>query len=246
MMESVLILGAKSDIGKALAREYARHGYDLILAARDAGTALRDFASDLRIRSQRNVILRSLDILSVEAHEDFYFSLGKRPAGVISVIGYMGDQTAASKDFREFKRITDTNYTAVACFLNVVANDFQRRRKGFIIGISSVAGDRGRKKNYIYGASKAALSAYLSGLRARLYPYGVHVMTVKPGFVKTRMTMAMKLPPILTATPEDAARQIYTAQRKGQDIIYVKGRWRLIMGIIRLIPERIFKAYCNF
>jgi short-subunit dehydrogenase len=110
-----------------------------------------------------------------------------------------------------------------------------------MVGISSVAGDRGRKSNYIYGAAKAALTAYLSGLRNRLYELQVHVMTVKPGFVATKMTEGMDLPEKLTALPEEVARDIFSAQQKGKDVLYTKWMWRWVMLIIRNIPEFQFK-----
>jgi hypothetical protein len=125
---------------------------------------------------------------------------------------------------------------------NIIANDFEKRRSGFIVGISSVAGDRGRKSNYIYGSAKAALTAYLSGLRNRLYDAQVHVMTVKPGFVATKMTEGMDLPEKLTAQPEEVAKDIYKAQQKSKDVLYTKSIWRFIMMIITAIPEWKFKG----
>ena len=117
----------------------------------------------------------------------------------------------------------------------------EKEKRGFIVGVSSVAGDRGRKANYIYGSAKAGFSAYLSGLRNRLYESGVHVLTVKPGFVNTKMTEGLDLPPKLTAQPEDVAKDIYRAQQKGKDVLYTKGIWRLVMLIIKYIPEFMFK-----
>jgi len=122
-----------------------------------------------------------------------------------------------------------------------VYNDFEKRKSGFIIGISSVAGDRGRKSNYIYGSAKAALTAYLSGLRNRLYVANVHVLTVKPGFVATKMTEGMDLPEKLTAQPEAVAEDIYRAQQKNKNVLYTKWIWRWVMLIIKVIPEWKFK-----
>jgi len=239
-MSFVLVIGAKSDIAKATAREYAKHGYDLCLAARNA-QELEAFANDLTIRTQRSVSTIELDILDYDTHQNFYDQMGEKPAGVIVAVGYLGDQMRAQSDFQEAKRIIDTNYTGVVSLLNIIADDFERRGNGFIVGISSVAGDRGRKSNYIYGSAKAALSAYLSGLRHRLDAAKVHVMTVKPGFVATKMTEGMELPSKLTAQPEEIAADIYMAQQKRQDVLYTKWMWRYIMLIIRHIPERLFK-----
>jgi len=160
---------------------------------------------------------------------------------VISAVGYLGEQDRAQSDFREAKKIIDTNYAGVVSLLNIIANDFEKRKNGFIVGISSVAGDRGRKSNYIYGSAKAALTTYLSGLRNRLYDANVQVLTVKPGFVATKMTEGMALPEKLTAQPEEVAEDIYKAQQKGRNVLYTKWMWRWVMLIIKSIPEFLFK-----
>jgi len=239
-MSYILIIGAKSDIAKASAREYAKHGYDLCLAARNSDE-LKEFADDVTVRTQRMVKLVELDILDYKSHQAFYDTLEEKPLGVISAIGYLGEQGKAQTDFNEAKQIMDTNYTGVVSLFNIIANDFEHRRSGFMVGISSVAGERGRKSNYTYGSAKAALTAYLSGLRNRLYDAQVHVMTVKPGFVATKMTEGMGLPEKLTAQPEEVAEDIYNAQQKGKNVLYTKWMWRWMMLIIRNIPEFQFK-----
>lgn len=239
-MSYVLIIGAKSDIAKATAREYAKNGYDLYLAARNS-EELEAFAQDVVTRTQKTVKLLELDILDYKSHQAFYDQLEEKPLGAISAIGYLGEQEKAQTDFDEAKQIMDTNYTGVVSLFNIIANDFEKRRSGFIIGISSVAGDRGRKSNYIYGSAKAALTAYLSGLRNRLYDAQVHVLTVKPGFVATKMTEEMDLPEKLTAQPEEVAEDIYNAQQKNKNVLYTKWMWRWVMLIIRNIPEFQFK-----
>jgi hypothetical protein len=240
-MAYVLIIGAKSDIAKATAREYARHGYDLYLVARQSDE-LETLSQDLHIRYQRNVQSFELDILDYKSHAVFYQSLREKPEGVICAVGYLGNQQKAQADFGESQKIIHTNFTGVASLLNIIGDDFEKRKTGFIVCISSVAGDRGRKSNYIYGSAKAALTAYLSGLRNRLHDTGVPVLTVKPGYVHTRMTMGMKLPEKLTAQPEDVAEDIFRAQQKGKDVLYTKWLWKWIMLIIRFIPERKFKG----
>ncbi len=239
-MSYILIIGAKSDIAKATAREYAKHGYDLYLAAREADT-LEAFANDVTVRTQRVVKLVELDILDYQSHQAFYEQLEEKPLGIISAIGYLGEQEKAQSDFDEARRIMETNYTGVVSLLNIVADDFEQRRSGFIVGISSVAGDRGRKSNYIYGSAKAALTAYLSGLRNRLYGAQVHVLTVKPGFVATKMTEGMDLPEKLTAQPDEVAEDIYKAQQKNRNVLYTRWMWRWVMLIIKTIPEFQFK-----
>src|SRR5690606_97752 len=140
----------------------------------------------------------------------------------------------------ETLRTINTNYTGAVSILNIIAADYALQKKGCIVGISSVAGERGRQSNYIYGSAKAGFTAYLSGLRNKFYDKGVHVVTVLPGFVHTKMTENLDLPKLLTAQPEDVARSIYTAVQKKKNIIYVKWFWRWIMCIIKLIPEPIF------
>jgi short-subunit dehydrogenase len=239
-MSYILIIGAKSDIAKAIAREYAKNGYDLYLAARNV-EELKELSQDIIIRTQKKVKLVELDILDYESHQTFYENLDEKPLGVISAVGYLGEQGKAQSDFNETRKIIDTNYTGIVSLFNIIANDFEKRRNGFIVGISSVAGDRGRKSNYIYGSAKAAFSTYLSGLRNRLYDAQVDVLTVKPGFVATKMTEDMDLPEKLTAQPEEVANDIYKAQQKRKNILYTKWIWKWIMLIIRNIPEFQFK-----
>ena len=135
----------------------------------------------------------------------------------------------------------DANFTGAVSILNIAANDMVEKKSGTIVGISSVAGERGRMSNYIYGSAKAGFTAYLSGLRNRLQKVGVHVLTVKPGFVQTKMTEGLPLPKPLTALPEQVAKGIIKAVKKGTNEVYILGIWRLIMLIIRTIPEFVFK-----
>jgi len=239
-MSYVLIVGAKSDIAKAIAKEYAKQGYDLYLAARNT-CEFEAFASDIAVRTQKTVKTIELDILNYQSHQRFYDQLEEKPVGSIIAVGYLGNQEKAQSDFNEAKRIMDTNYTGIVSLLNIIANDFEQRKSGFIVGISSVAGDRGRKNNYIYGSAKAALTTYLSGLRNRLCDAQVQVLTVKPGFVATKMTEGMNLPKKLTAQPEEVAKDIYKAQQKGKNVIYTKWIWRWVMLMIKMIPEWKFK-----
>ena len=240
MMSYVLIIGAKSDIAKAVARKYAENGFNLYLATRKP-SELEEFASDIKMCTQRDLKCVELDILDYPSHEVFYEALEEKPLGVISAVGYLGEQEKAQGDFKKAREIIDTNYTGVVSLFNIIANDFEKRKSGFIVGISSVAGDRGRKSNYLYGSSKAALTAYLSGLRNRLCDVNVHVLTVKPGFVFTKMTEGMDLTEKLTAQPEEVAESIYKAQQQRINVLYVKWMWRWIRLFIRSIPEWKFK-----
>lgn len=239
-MSFVLIIGAKSDIAKEVAKVYAKNGYNLYLAGRNI-QELKGFAGDIQIRNNVEVKLKEFDITDFENHEEFYKSLEPKPFGVIVASGYMAEQKECERDWSKAFNTINVNFTGAVSILNFIANDFELRKSGFIIGVSSVAGDRGRKANYIYGSSKAAFSAYLSGLRNRLFESGVHVLTVKPGFVRTKMTQGLDLPAKLTAQPEEVARDIFNAQQNGKDVLYTKSIWRLIMLIIKLIPEWKFK-----
>ena len=239
-MSYILIVGAKSDIAKAIAIKYAHNGYDLYLAARKV-IKLEAFAKDIAVRTQQKVKTVELDILDYNNHQHFYNKLKEKPLGLITAVGYLGDQEKAQSNFYESKQIIDNNYTGIVSLMNIVANDFEQRKVGFIIGISSVAGDRGRKSNYIYGSAKAALTSYLSGLRNRLFDKHVQVLTVKPGFVDTKMTKGMNLPEKLTASPIEVAKDIFSAQQRGSSIVYTQNKWKYIMFIIKMIPEFIFK-----
>lgn len=239
-MGYILIVGAKSDIAKAVARKYAEEGHNLYLAARRSNE-LNGFASDVAIKTQREVKCIDLDILDYGSHQVFYDSLPEKPQGIVTAVGYLGDQERSQADFDEAKLIIDSNYTGLVSFINVVANDFETKKRGFIIGISSVAGDRGRKSNYTYGSAKAAFTAYLSGLRNRLHEANVQVLTVKPGFVATQMTEGLDLPKKLTGQPKEVAKDIYKAQLKGKNVVYTKWMWKWIMTIIKCIPEWQFK-----
>lgn len=239
-MDFLLILGATSEVARAVAHEYARNGYHLYLAARD-DCRLEADASDLKIRYGVEVRPVAFDATDCLSHKAFYAALDPKPAGVVWVVGCLGDQEKARHDFEEAQKVIDTNFSGCVSILNIIADDFERRQRGFLVGVSSVAGDRGRQSNYIYGSAKAGVTAYLSGLRNRLHRSGVPVLTVKPGFVHTRMTAGMDLPPLLTAQPREVARDILRAQRKKQDVLYTRWFWRFIMLVILHIPERIFK-----
>lgn len=240
MKGNVLLLGATSDIARALAAKFASEKYSVTLAARDH-QRLEIMAADLHIRYKVPVYNVFFDALDFRSHEQFYQALPQIPDVVICVFGLLGDQLRGQEDWKECALILDSNYTGAVSVLNVVASDFERRQRGVIVGISSVAGDRGRQSNYLYGSAKAGFTAYLSGLRNRLFRSGVHVVTVKPGFMKTRMIEGMKTPGPLTAEPEVVANHIFKATLKRKNVVYVLPVWQLIMLIIRLIPEGIFK-----
>lgn len=236
----ILILGANSNIAIATAHRFAQDGSSIYLASRNV-TELNKEASNLQIRYGVKVKVKYFDALDFKSHSNFYKDLSPKPEGVILAFGVLGDQKKQQKEFELAKLALDTNFMAAVSVLEPVASDFEQRKSGFIVGISSVAGDRGRASNYIYGSSKAGLSVYLEGLRHRLFKSNVHVLIVKPGFVATKMTANMDLPQRLTAEPNQVANAIYKGVSKKKNTIYIKSIWRYIMMIIRLIPESIFK-----
>jgi decaprenylphospho-beta-D-erythro-pentofuranosid-2-ulose 2-reductase len=237
---SVLILGARSDIARACARRFAQAGHPLQLAAR-APEGLAEDAADLRLRGAPGVTLHAFDVLDTAAFETFLDTLPALPDVVICAIGLMGDQGESQINPAAAAAVMRSNFEGPAAILGLLATRMEGRGRGVIVGISSVAGQRGRASNYVYGAAKAGFTAYLSGLRNRLSKGPVHVVTVLPGFVATRMTEGMDLPARLVAQPEEVADAIYRAVTKRRDVIHVRPIWWLIMAIIRALPERVFK-----
>jgi decaprenylphospho-beta-D-erythro-pentofuranosid-2-ulose 2-reductase len=239
-MPTVLILGAGSDMAVALARHFGKEKYHVQLAGRNL-PALQALQTDLQIRYGITAKSYAFDALDFNSHRSFYDGLDIKPDITICVFGYLGNHQVAQTNWTETSKIIHSNYTGAVSILNIVAEDYAKKRQGTIVGISSVAGERGRQSNYLYGSAKAGFTAYLSGLRNYLFQYGVHVMSVQPSFVYTKMTEDLKLPPLLTATPAQVASAIAKAIQKKKNVLYVKWMWRYIMFIIKSIPEPIFK-----
>ena len=242
--KTVVIAGALSSVGRAIADQFARRGFSILLAGRDVDE-LKCLADDIKVRHEVSCSVRFFDALDFASHGGFLDqcveSFGNTPGGVVYCAGYMADQELAQMDFATAKRTLDTNLSGAVSLLEKFAALFEECGSGFIAALSSVAGDRGRKSNYINGAAKAGLTAYLSGLRNRLYSANVQVITIKPGFMDTAMTWGMPLPAPLTASPEAAAKAMVKAILRGANVIYVPFFWRWIMMIIRYIPEWQFK-----
>jgi decaprenylphospho-beta-D-erythro-pentofuranosid-2-ulose 2-reductase len=239
-MPTVLILGATSDMGFAIAKKFAAEKYTIQLAGRNT-SQLEPLRSDLQIRYEVSCTIHSFDAVNFHTHDSFYKSLQPAPDVTICVVGYMNDNEKVINDQSETLKTIHTNYTGPVSILNIVAADYAVRKQGTIAGISSVAGMRGRQSNYLYGSAKAGFTAYLSGLRNKLFHDNVHVVTVLPGFVYTKMTAHLNLPKLLTAQPQDVGNAVYDAVRKKKNIIYVKWFWRWIMLIIVSVPEFVFK-----
>lgn len=238
--KTALVLGATSDIGRAIARHLAAQGYGLRLAARDAEQLARE-AEDIAIRHQVPVSRHVFDVLAPETFADLFDGLESLPELAVCTVGLLIEQSETVIDMAAAERVMTTNYLGPARLLAELANRFEARGSGTIVGISSVAGDRGRGSNYVYGSAKAGFTAFLSGLRNRLAERGVHVVTVKPGFVYTRMTESRDVPARLTASTQEVAEAVWRAVERRRDVIYVRPAWRLIMSVIVLIPEAIFK-----
>ncbi|GAB4346435.1 MAG: SDR family oxidoreductase [Gammaproteobacteria bacterium] len=241
-MSGVLILGATSAIARGCAHALAARGHALYLAGRDRDE-LKRLASDLEVRYGIRVGYGRCDVLAVKQHERFVDAVMEHLGGLQGVVSAVGDLGDPEKDMRDPEAVVrriQSNFAGVAALLTVCANRLEERGEGFIIGITSVAGDRGRQSNYPYGAAKGGLSLFLQGLRNRLHPSGVRVLTIKPGFVDTAMTYGM--PGLfLVADPASVGARIVRALEGRTDVVYVPWFWRYIMLVIRAIPEPLFK-----
>lgn len=239
-MPTVLLLGATSEMAMAIAQKFGSEKYDIQLAARDI-EQIKPLQSDIAIRYNVACTLHSFNATAFETHETFFLQLSPMPDITICVFGYLGENEKAMSHWQENEAIIQTNYTGAVSILNIVATRYMSVGKGTIVGISSVAGERGRQSNFMYGSAKAGFTAYLSGLRNRLYREGIHVVTVLPGFVYTRMTEELNLPKLLTAKPQEVGAAVYKAVQLKKNVIYIRWFWRWIMLIIKLIPEPVFK-----
>ena len=237
--KSVLILGSRSDIGLAIAHRFASEGHPLQLAIRNA-EADEATKTDIEIRHGVKVTLHEFDVLATNTHQHFVDSLPEMPEIAICVVGLLGSQSLSEHDIHEAIKVIRSNFEGPSTILAILANRFEARGSGTIVGISSVAGERGRATNYVYGSSKAGFTAFLSGLRNRMTSKNVHVVTMVPGYVRTKMTRHLKLPQLFTSDPVDIANLVYAAVASRKDIVYSKW-WFWITAIIRIIPERLFK-----
>jgi short-subunit dehydrogenase len=238
----VLILGATSAIAEAVARSLAASGSELFLVGRNR-ERLAAVADDLRVRSGARVEREVADLDRLEDHEALVARADAWLGGIDLALvahGLLGDPDATRRDGNAAARVLHTNLVSPASLLTSVANRMEARGSGVIVALSSVAGDRGRQSNYPYGAAKGGLSIFLQGLRNRLARSGVHVLTVKLGFVDTPMTAALPKNP-LYARPEAVAAGILRAVRSRRDVVYLPWFWRWIMGAVRAVPERAFK-----
>jgi short-subunit dehydrogenase len=238
----IMIIGATSALAHETAKHFARNGAELFLVGRSS-EKLEVVASDLKVRGARRIETCLLDLGDLARHRELWdralAALGELDVLLIAY-GTLGDQLKCELSVEETLREFNNNCTSVISLLTLSANYFEQRRRGCIAVISSVAGDRGRKSNYVYGTAKAALTTFLQGLRNRLSSSGVTVVTVKPGFVATPMTAHMKRG-LLMADGQTVGQGIYEAVMKRKDVVYLPWFWQPIMFIVKSIPESLFK-----
>lgn len=245
-MKHALVIGATSDIGIHIATSLAKKGFSLSLTGRNK-KKLEELNKELKSQfSNTTVATYLLDVTDFSSHNIFYESLPTKPSIVFFVAGYYEDQTKARTAQEELLKTINTNYSGIVSLINIFSLEMEQKGNGTIVAISSVAGERGRQLNYIYGSAKAGLTTYLSGLRSLLFSKGVHICTIQLGPVYTKMSEGHKLIPWLTLQPESAAELIVNAGLKNKDLIYIRWPWRWIMFGIRIIPEWIFKRLPPF
>lgn len=241
-MQKTLIIGATSAIAEACAKRFAAQGHSLFLLARNS-ERLESLAQDLRVRGAKAVHCTTFEANALDSHQALLERVKIELGGLDQVLiahGTLGDQRACEQSVELTLQELQTNALSVISLLTLLANHFEQQRHGCIAVISSVAGDRGRQSNYVYGTAKGALSIFLQGLRNRLHKSGVQVLTVKPGFVDTPMTASLPKGP-LWATPEKVAEDIDKAIENKRNVLYTPSFWFLIMAIIKSVPESIFK-----
>jgi len=235
----VVLVGANSAIAEETARLYARQGASLTLLARNPDK-LEACGADLLARGAEDVRICITDFNSPTVEDDLISQI-QFPVHVLIVAhGILGDQSKLLKDSHARVELMQTNFLSIVDLLSRLIEPFSQQGFGSIAVISSVAGDRGRQSNFYYGASKAALTAFCSGLRNSLFSKGVHVMTVLPGFVATPMTAHLPQGPLF-ASPRKIAQEIVHGLNRKRDVLYTPFFWRYIMFIVKMIPEKIFK-----
>ncbi len=238
----ILIAGATSAIAHETAKCFARDGAELFLIARNT-EKLEDVSNDLKVRGAKRTETFLLDLSDLDRHQEMIQTAINTLDGLDMVLiahGTLGDQQLCQQNVAKTIEELTTNFTSVISLLTILANYFELQKRGCIAVISSVAGDRGRRSNYVYGTAKGGVTVFLQGLRSRLSQSGVTVVTVKPGMVDTPMTASMKKG-LLFAQPGKVGKGVYEAMMKGKEVVYLPWFWRPIMLIIKIIPEPIFK-----
>ena len=241
-MRRIFIFGATSAIAQATGRLFAADGDSLFLAARDP-EKLRIAADDLRVRGASLVETATMEATEYHGHPALIEAASRALGGLDLVMiahGTLPDQKACEQSWDRTLKEVEINALSAISLLSHLANHLERQGHGTLVVISSVAGDRGRRSNYVYGTAKAALTTFTQGLRSRLCRSGVHVLTIKPGFVDTPMTAHFRKG-LLWSTPEAVGKGIYRAIQKKRNVVYVPWFWYFVMLFIRAIPEAVFK-----
>jgi short-subunit dehydrogenase len=241
-MLRILVIGANSAIAEAAARRWARRGESLYLMALSA-ERLEALAADLGLRGGLVAGTAVFDANRFEGHAAALETAERALGGLDAVLiayGTLGDQKAGQASVEETLAQLRTNFLSVVALCTLLANRFEAQGSGCLAVISSVAGERGRQSNYIYGTAKAGVSVFLQGLRNRLHKSGVHVLTIKPGFVDTPMTADLPKGPLF-ASADAVGAGIVSAMDRGKDVAYLPAFWAPIMALIRAIPESVFK-----
>ncbi len=241
MYIEMIVIGSNSEVAQAFVEKALSSGekFEKIFLLTSHRETTEKFARHIDVKYIQTSEVIELDLMK---ENNFQELENVQSHLLFCAAGFLGKGTEEGLyDIHNTRRIIDINYAHLVPLITYFAKKMETARHGTIIGLSSVAGDRGRQSNFIYGSAKAGFTAYLSGLRNYLNDKKVHVMTVKPGFMKTKMTEGLPLNPALTASPAEAAAHIYNAYRKQKNIVYVLPVWRYIMAVIRNIPELIFK-----
>lgn len=241
-MLKIMILGATSAIAHETARNFAKDGAEFFLVARDVDK-LQAVATDLLAHGAKQTITSIVDMNDTDRHASLLDEAITELCGLDALLisyGTLGNQAESEASYAVARQELETNFLSTVSFLTVSAGFFEKQRRGVIAVVTSVAGDRGRASNYVYGTAQAAKIAFLSGLRNRLAKSGVTVLTIKPGQTDTPMTADMEKG-LLWAQPSTVGLDIYKAMRRGDDVLYTPFFWRYIMMIILHIPERVFK-----
>jgi decaprenylphospho-beta-D-erythro-pentofuranosid-2-ulose 2-reductase len=241
-MRKILIIGATSSIAEHCARIWAARGDELYLVARNEAH-VQTIASDLKVRGASSVAINCVDLNEMNRHVDLLDAAENAMDGINVVLiahGTLPNQASCELSVEETLAEIQTNALSTVSLLTTIANRFEAKREGTICVISSVAGDRGRASNYVYGSAKAMITAFTSGLRQRLHRSNVALVTIKPGFVDTPMTKEFKKG-VLWARPNAIAKKIVLAIDNKKTEVYVPLFWCLVMLIIKVIPQKIFK-----